>query len=39
MAREWRTAPLWGIGLMAERFPERGFLRDGRARTIPEAIL
>jgi CxxC motif-containing protein (DUF1111 family) len=39
MAREWRTAPLWGIGLMAERFPERGFLHDGRARTILEAIL
>ncbi len=38
-AREWRTAPLWGIGLLAERFPERGFLHDGRARTLLEAIL
>lgn len=37
--REWRTAPLWGIGL-AERFGERvGYLHDGRARTILEAIL
>jgi CxxC motif-containing protein (DUF1111 family) len=39
LAREWRTAPLWGIGRMAERFPERGFLHDGRARTLLEAIL
>jgi CxxC motif-containing protein (DUF1111 family) len=39
LAREWRTAPLWGIGLMAERFPNRGFLHDGRARDLMEAIL
>jgi CxxC motif-containing protein (DUF1111 family) len=31
--RDWRTAPLWGLG---ER-PR--FLHDGRARTITEAIL
>ncbi|NKI35372.1 thiol oxidoreductase [Wenzhouxiangella sp. XN79A] len=37
--REWRTAPLWGVGL-AERFlTGRGFLHDGRARTLEEAIL
>ena len=36
---EWRTAPLWGIGL-AERSQggQRFLLHDGRARTIPEAI-
>jgi CxxC motif-containing protein (DUF1111 family) len=37
--REWRTPPLWGIGL-ARTVNERGsFLHDGRARTILEAIL
>jgi len=37
--REWRTAPLWGIGL-AGRVGERvGYLHDGRARTPQEAIL
>ncbi len=37
--REWRTAPLWGIGL-AEIVSERAFfLHDGRARSIEEAIL
>lgn len=39
LASEWRTAPLWSAGLMEEHFPERGFLHDGRARTIEEAIL
>lgn len=38
-ASEWRTAPLWGVGLMQQRFPQRGLLHDGRARTIEEAIL
>lgn len=38
-AREWRTAPLWGIGLMTERYPKRGLLHDGRARDPMEAIL
>ena len=37
--REWRTAPLWGIGL-TEIVSERAFfLHDGRARSIEEAIL
>lgn len=37
--REWRTTPLWGIGL-ARTVNERGsFLHDGRARTVLEAIL
>ncbi len=38
-AREWRTAPLWGLGYIEARLPERGFLHDGRARNIEEAIL
>ncbi|EAR08800.1 predicted thiol oxidoreductase [Reinekea sp. MED297] len=56
---EWRTAPLWGVGLSAcvtggvegprgwDAFgldgyetcvPEHGYLHDGRARTLDEAI-
>lgn len=38
-AREWRTAPLWGLGIAERHLPQRGFLHDGRARTIEEAIL
>ena len=37
--REWRTAPLWGIGLVDEVNRRRDLLHDGRARTIEEAIL
>ena len=36
---EWRTAPLWGLGLAHTVNPKAGFLHDGRARTIEEAIL
>ena len=36
---EWRTAPLWGIGLTAQVNGEANFLHDGRARTVLEAIL
>lgn len=36
---EWRTAPLWGIGLAQTVNPQAGFLHDGRARTLEEAIL
>lgn len=36
---EWRTPPLWGIGLTATVNQEAGFLHDGRARTLLEAIL
>jgi CxxC motif-containing protein (DUF1111 family) len=36
---EWRTPPLWGLGLIAEVNGERFLLHDGRARTIEEAIL
>jgi CxxC motif-containing protein (DUF1111 family) len=36
---EWRTPPLWGIGLV-ERINEHSrFLHDGRARNLTEAIL
>jgi CxxC motif-containing protein (DUF1111 family) len=37
--REWRTAPLWGIGLTAGVSGGEAYLHDGRARTITEAIL
>ncbi len=36
---EWRTPPLWGIGLALRVNPRAGFLHDGRARTLEEAIL
>lgn len=36
---EWRTPPLWGIGLALVVSPTAGFLHDGRARTLAEAIL
>jgi CxxC motif-containing protein (DUF1111 family) len=36
---EWRTPPLWGIGLTKTIFPMGTFLHDGRARTLDEAIL
>ncbi len=35
---EWRTAPLWNIGL-TEGVSGEGYLHDGRARTLQEAIL
>ena len=38
-AAEWRTPPLWGIGL-TETVSGHGFLlHDGRARSLEEAIL
>jgi CxxC motif-containing protein (DUF1111 family) len=36
---EWRTAPLWGIGLTDEVNGHTRFLHDGRARNLTEAIL
>ena len=36
---EWRTAPLWGLGLVQTVGPDAQFLHDGRARTIEEAVL
>lgn len=37
--REWRTPPLWGLGLRRLVDPRAGLLHDGRARTPLEAIL
>ena len=37
--RDWRTAPLWGIGLVAKVNGHTCFLHDGRARNFAEAIL
>jgi CxxC motif-containing protein (DUF1111 family) len=37
--REWKTRPLWGIGKTQTVNPRAGFLHDGRARTLEEAIL
>lgn len=36
---EWRTPPLWGVGLTQTVLPYSGYLHDGRARTLEEAIL
>jgi len=36
---EWRTQPLWGIGLNGEVNGHTFYLHDGRARTLTEAIL
>ena len=37
--REWRTPPLWGLGLTNVVNGEVRLLHDGRARSIEEAIL
>lgn len=37
--REWRTPPLWGIGLQQTVNGHTYFLHDGRARNLEEAIL
>ena len=37
--REFRTAPLWGVGLTKVVNPNATFLHDGRARDLAEAIL
>ena len=37
--REWRTAPLWGIGLTETVSGHTELLHDGRARNLLEAIL
>lgn len=36
---EWRTPPLWGIGLVRTVNGHTNFLHDGRARDLMEAIL
>lgn len=37
--RDWRTPPLWGLGLRNQTGFGASLLHDGRARTISEAIL
>lgn len=37
--KEWRTQPLWGIGLIKTVNGHTNLLHDGRARNIEEAIL
>ncbi|MDZ7889203.1 MAG: di-heme oxidoredictase family protein [Pseudomonas sp.] len=37
--REWRTAPLWGVGLTETVNGHSQLLHDGRARNLLEAIL
>lgn len=36
---EWRTPPLWGIGLVSTVNGHTRFLHDGRARDLHEAVL
>lgn len=36
---EWRTPPLWGLGLVRVVNGHTNFLHDGRARDVGEAIL
>lgn len=36
---EWKTPPLWGIGLTAQVSGHSYFLHDGRARSLLEAVL
>jgi CxxC motif-containing protein (DUF1111 family) len=36
---EWRTPPLWGVGLVGRVNGHTRFLHDGRARDLGEAIL
>ncbi|WP_424942176.1 di-heme oxidoredictase family protein [Aliiroseovarius crassostreae] len=36
---EWRTAPLWGIGMTKQVSGREAYLHDGRARSLLEAIL
>lgn len=37
--KEWRTRSLWGVGQSKTVNPLAGFLHDGRARTLEEAVL
>jgi len=37
--QEWKTPPLWGIGLTSQVSGHTEFLHDGRARNLLEAIL
>ncbi|MEL6509488.1 MAG: di-heme oxidoredictase family protein [Pseudomonadota bacterium] len=37
--REWRTPPLWGVGMTERVSGHTYFLHDGRARNLLEAVL
>ncbi|MBX3620946.1 MAG: thiol oxidoreductase [Rhizobacter sp.] len=37
--RQWRTAPLWGVGLLRAVNGHQRLLHDGRARGVAEAVL
>jgi CxxC motif-containing protein (DUF1111 family) len=37
--RDWRTPPLWGLGLSQTVNGSTAMLHDGRARTVTEAVL
>ncbi len=37
--REWKTPPLWGIGLLPTVSKHQNLMHDGRARGVEEAIL
>ncbi len=37
--REWRTQPLWGVGLIPTVNGHQNLLHDARARSVEEAIL
>ncbi|MEL7005127.1 MAG: di-heme oxidoredictase family protein [Bacteroidota bacterium] len=37
--REWRTPPLWGIGMFRVVNNHTNYLHDGRARNLEEAVL
>ncbi len=37
--QEWRTPPLWGIGLAVLVGEDESYLHDGRARNLQEAVL
>ncbi len=37
--RDWRTTPLWGLGLSATVNGNSALMHDGRARNVMEAIL
>ena len=36
---QWRTPPLWGLGLVPATLDGEAYLHDGRARNLSEAIL
>lgn len=37
--RDWRTPPLWGLGLAGRYGDAANYLHDGRARSLTEAVL